>query len=94
MKIYSVRDDKAAAYLPPFYMRTEAEALRAFTEAANSAEHNFCKHAGDFHLFELGDWDEQAGKLTPNDAPRHIVCAMDMRHNADAGPLFAVQGGE
>jgi len=78
-EVFSVRDDKAEAYLPPFYMRTQAEALRAFAEAANTADHNFHKHAHDFHLFHLGEWDEIAGKLTPLDAPKHLVCAADFK---------------
>lgn len=89
--VYTVRDDKAEAYLPPFYCRTDGEALRLFTTAANDADHNFCKFAGDFHLFLIGTWDELSGKLKPLDAPKHLVCAIDMRNDqVGAPPLVPV----
>ena len=39
-------------------MKSKGEAIRAITAHVNDPEHNFCKYAEDFTLFELGSWDD------------------------------------
>lgn len=65
LKIYSVYDSATMAYLQPFYCRSHGEAIRSFTDAANTAEHNFHKHADDYILFHLGDFNDATGELIP-----------------------------
>ncbi len=55
--IFTVYDDKAEAYLPPFFLNTVGEALRAFSELANDPNHAFCKYPSDFTLFQIGTFD-------------------------------------
>jgi len=59
LKVFTVYDSKVGAYLPPMFLRSTGEALRAFEAAVNSSDHQFCKHAEDFTMFEIGDWDDQ-----------------------------------
>lgn len=61
MFVYAIRDSKAEAYLSPFVERTKATALRAFANAAADPNHNFHRYAGDYTLFEIGEWDECKG---------------------------------
>lgn len=62
-KIFSVYDQKAEAYLPPFYLPTRAMAIRTFGDCANSADHQFSKHPQDYLLVELGEWDDNSGSF-------------------------------
>ena len=62
LKIYSVYDEKAGAYLPPFYMQNDAVAVRAFRNSVQDEEHNFHKNAEDYTLFRLGAWDDNTGE--------------------------------
>ena len=58
VKVFGIYDSKAEAYLPPFFMKSKGEAIRAITAHVNDSQHNFCKYAEDFTLFELGSWDD------------------------------------
>jgi hypothetical protein len=58
MYIYVVYDSKAEAYLPPFFMKSKGEALRAIEEECLNPKSNFNKYAADFTFFEIGQWDE------------------------------------
>lgn len=59
LKIFTVYDSKAEAYLPPFFSATRGLALRSFTDAVNTAGHAFNRYAEDYTLFEVGEFDDQ-----------------------------------
>ena len=75
--IFTVRDSKAAAYLPPFFMFNEAMAIRAIQDAVNDEKHQFHLHPEDYHLFRIGVFDDDTGEITP-EAPTVVVGAMDL----------------
>ena len=62
-KIFSIYDEKAQAYLPPFFLPTVGMAKRAFADCCNSDSHQFGKHPADFTLFELGEFDDAHGDI-------------------------------
>lgn len=62
-KIFSVFDEKAAAYLPPFYLPTTPMAVRSFADCVNDPGHAFGKHPQDFTLFELGSFDDSSAEF-------------------------------
>jgi hypothetical protein len=61
--IFSVRDSKAGAYLPPFFMPTRAQAERAFADCINDEKHQFGKHPEDYTFYEIGSFDDHTGKI-------------------------------
>lgn len=63
LKVFSVFDSKAGAFLQPFFSVNVATALREFAAAAQSESHAFHRHAGDFELFLLGEWDQYEGQI-------------------------------
>lgn len=65
MKILSVYDSKAEAYLPPFTSQTNATAIRSFEGAVQQENSQFRMHATDYTLFCIGDFDEVLGIITP-----------------------------
>ncbi len=69
LRVYSVRDVVAEAYLPPFCMQTNGQALRTFSDLTGDPEHQFGKHAGDYTLFELGEFDDNTGFFKMLDNP-------------------------
>jgi len=77
LKAYTVYDSKAEAYLPPFFVQSRGLAIRSFTDAANSADHNFSRYASDFTLFELGEWDDSNSVFTPHPAPVSLGTAIE-----------------
>ena len=52
--IFSVYDEKAQAFLPPFFLPEVGMATRIFGDCVNSDEHQFGKHPTDYTLFHLG----------------------------------------
>lgn len=70
MKIlaFAVFDKKINAFMPPFFCRTEGEAIRSFSDAAQDSGHMFAKHAEDYTLFKVGAFDDNAGRLSMDTA--------------------------
>lgn len=85
LKIFSVFDSKAEAYLPPFYVASKGAALRSFSDAASDPTHNFCKHSGDFTLFEIGTFDDGDGLIVPYAVFVNLGTALEHRRNVDVG---------
>lgn len=68
-KIFSVFDEKAGAYLQPFFFDTKGQAIRAITDCVNDPNHGFYRHASDYTLFELGEFDDTHGTFNPLNSP-------------------------
>lgn len=62
--VYSVYDDKAKAYITPFFMPTDAMAIREFANMANDNGHRFCLNAEDYTLFRVGRWESDDAQFT------------------------------
>lgn len=62
--VYSVYDDKAKAYLPPFFLPTEGMAKRTFADAVNDHNHQFGRHPEDYTLFYLGKFDDSNAEFS------------------------------
>ena len=75
-RVYSVYDSKAVFYLPPFTMRSDAEAIRSFTVAASDANTAVGKHPGDFTLFCIGTYDDSSAELQKFDALENLGVAL------------------
>ena len=72
MKMYSIYDRVANAYVQPFYAVNHGSALRSFTEAANSNDSNINKAPHDYILYYVGEWDEATGQIEA-DIPEKLV---------------------
>lgn len=82
LKIFSVYDSKVGAYLNPLFLRSNGEALRAFVSAVNSADHDFCKYASDYTLFELGAWHEDSATINMLPTPKSLGVAIEFREHS------------
>lgn len=72
--MYSVFDRKAGYYLPIFQTRSDAQAVRIFTETVVSQETgDLSKYPADFDLVCLGSMDLDTGELFPEKNSRHIL---------------------
>lgn len=61
LRVYSVYDSKAEAYMQPFYFNSRGQAIRAFSDTCNDPKSQLFAHAGDFTLFEIAKYDDQTG---------------------------------
>lgn len=79
MKIFAVRDNAIGAYLQPFFSPTSNAALRSLKEAVNDPKHEFHKHAGDYSMWYLGEFDDSdGGILREVNGPTRIVGCIDL----------------
>lgn len=72
MKVYTVFDSKAEAYLPPFMATNDGVAGRMFSEACNDRKSMLGKHPADYTIFEIGSWDEQTAFYTQDGAHKNL----------------------
>lgn len=70
-KMYAVYDAAAAAYLPPFLAQNDQVAERMFAAAAIDDSHQFCKHAKDYSLWRIADFDDETAVI--EDRHNHCV---------------------
>lgn len=90
MKIYTVYDSKVEAYMSPFCQRSKGEALRAWETAVNDEQTQFCKFPADFTLFEIGEFDDNTGVITPHKTHMSMGLALDFKRKpATQLPLLA-----
>jgi hypothetical protein len=80
-KIFTIYDSKAEAYLSPFFMSAKGQALRAFGDSVNDPNHQFNKHAEDFTLFELGEYDDLSASFNLYDTPVALGKAIEFITN-------------
>lgn len=62
-KIFAIYDEKAEAYLQPFFLDTMPLAIRMIGDLLQQPEHNFAKHPSDYTLFLIGEFDESTSKI-------------------------------
>ena len=67
-KVFAVYDEKAKAYLTPFFLPEAGMAKRTFGDCVNDPQHQFGLHPADYTLFELAVWNLETGVLHPHDA--------------------------
>lgn len=79
VSMFAVWDDKAKAYLQPFFMANSATAVRALKSAANDPSHGFCQHPEDYTLFRIGEFDDQTGTLVPLSAPETVTQVLALK---------------
>ena len=63
--VFSVYDQAAQAYLPPFFLPEVAMAKRIFMQCINSDSHQFAMAPEDYTLFCLGNWSDETSIFTP-----------------------------
>lgn len=61
--ICCIHDSKAEAYMSPFVMRSDAEAIRAFGDAVSKGGSPISDHPEDFFLYRIGSFDQLSGEI-------------------------------
>lgn len=87
LKVFSVRDTKAQAFLQPFFSNSIGSALRAFSDAVADSSCPFSKHPEDYILYEIGVYDDSSGALMPLECIKMLGGASDFHVKVQAGRL-------
>lgn len=62
---FAVYDSKAQMFHAPFFVHAPGIALRSFSDIANDPNSMIGKHPADFHLSQIGEYDEAKGVMVP-----------------------------
>jgi hypothetical protein len=79
LKIYSVYDVKAKTWAQPFTCPTRGQALRSWDTVANDKESEISKYPEDFHLFEVGEFDIENGRVVPYQTSESLGLAIQFK---------------
>jgi hypothetical protein len=63
LQVFSVYDQKAKAFLPPFFFHNEGIARRTFMDMVNKKDHQWNAHPEDYTLFKIGRFDDNSGEM-------------------------------
>jgi len=85
-KIFSIYDQKAYAYLPPFTLPRTEMAERTFQDCVNSPDHAFGRNPADYTLMELGTYDDNKGLITPYELVRTIGTGIEYVKSRNLNP--------
>jgi len=75
--VCSVFDAKAGTYGTPIFVINRGVAVRSFSDAVTSSGSEFAKHAADYSLYHIADYDNVSGMITKLNAPDFICHASD-----------------
>lgn len=84
MLVMTVRDAKAQLFGRPFFVQSQAHAIRAFERDINAkpqgdAINDFFTHPDDFELFELGEYDDTDGSFALHKQPKPVIQASQLK---------------
>lgn len=74
-KAFSVKDLKAGAFAPPFFMPRVEPAIRAFSDAVMHRDELMHRHPDDFVLYEVGEFDDNLGSVAGYEQPMPVISA-------------------
>lgn len=83
---YSLYDEKAGSFSPPFFMASEGLALRAVSDLLQDRNTTPARHPNDFMLYQVGSFDDFTGAFDPI-KPRPIVKASSLLPQQQSLPL-------
>ena len=63
-QLFSVFDSMAENFNTPMFVAAKGIAIRAFDDQANNPESQINKHAADYTLFFIGEFDDSTGQIT------------------------------
>lgn len=82
---FAVYDKAVNAYLQPFFARHTNEAVRSFADACNDEKHQFFRHATDYLLMRLGEFEDATGLFSCGE-PVRIVSASECLSGGEEKP--------
>lgn len=76
-KIFAIYDNKAEAFMQPFYATTVGLALRIFADNVANPESIMHKNPNDFVIYEIGSFDDSTGEVANREQNINLGMAID-----------------
>lgn len=92
LKVFSILDVKADAFVNLFTFATNGQAMRAFKDLVNDERSTISRHPSDYRLTCVGSFDDVSGRLVPNEAPESLGFGSDYVDLSPGGVPVGVSG--
>lgn len=89
LRAYSIFDQKALQYHPPFFTSTDGAAVRSLLDLVSDVQTTIGRHPSDYVLYYVGDYDDQKGAMLPVSPLVHVVDAISLVAPKSPLPLFS-----
>lgn len=64
MKVFAIKDRALNAFMQPFFMHTEGQAIRAFQDNINDEKSAAHAHPDDYDLWVLAEFEDSDGRFS------------------------------
>lgn len=78
LNAYTLFDNKALQYHPPFFASTDAAAVRSINDLVQDPKTMVGRHPGDYVLYRCGSYDDSNAFFTVESPLGHIVDAVSL----------------
>lgn len=76
VKMYSPFDSKLQMWMQPMFFLHAGQAERQWRELANDPSTIVAKHPVDFILYQVGEFDDETGAVSPVHPPVQLMTAL------------------
>lgn len=76
LNAYTLFDNKALVYSPPFFVNTDGAAVRMLGDLVADMNTQVGRHPGDFVLFCIGTFSDANASMEPTLPLRHVIDAV------------------
>lgn len=88
LNAYTLFDHKALVYSPPFFVNTDAAAIRMVSDVAGDLNTQVGRHPADFQLFCVGTFSDANASMEPVLPIRHVIDVVALVQVQQRAPLF------
>lgn len=81
--MFAVFDQKAKAYMQPFFSQSAGTAARAFAVAVNDPTTMLSKHPEDFSLWEIGVFDDDSAYIHALSPLKNVCLAISLKESGN-----------
>ncbi len=93
LKVFAIKDVKSEIYMQPRMYHSTPHAMRMFTVEHVNDKSLVGMYPDDFHVMEIGEWDDSTCHTTHNKQPKLVCTIQDLlnerQRHAEPGPTGA-----
>lgn len=79
-RIFVIRDKKVGVFNQPYFVQNDVLAKRSLLMAMMKQDIQIFNFAEDFELVELGNYNDENGKITLKEFPEHVCELVELKN--------------
>lgn len=91
LNFYAVYDKAVGAYMRPFVMQSDGQAVRSFSDEVLNKETPISAHPEDYALFRCGIFNDATAEITPEE-PQCLARAHEIKAKPELANATKLQG--